>query len=200
MWEELADVLLDIEITLNNRPLSYIEDDLQNPILTPNSLMFIMFVSSNVLPEMESHRVDDRDLRKRAKFLKRCKDAVWKRWTNEYVQGLRERHIMLKGKTLSLSVGDVVIIKSDERNRGEWPLGIVEQLYQGKDGVVRAVKLRAGKSFVERPVQHLYPLELSCDKQANQKTMELNVEATEFRLRRDAAVAARIRNQQLADD
>ena len=87
---------------------------------------------------------------------------------------------MLKGKPLSLSVGDVVIIKSDERNRGEWPLGIVEQLYQGKDGVVRALKLRAGKSFVERPVQHLYPLELS-DKQANQKTMELNVEATEFR-------------------
>ena len=64
-----------------------------------------MLVSSNVLPEMESHRVDDRDLRKRAKFLKRCKDAVWKRWTNEYVRGLRERHIMLKGKPLSLSVG-----------------------------------------------------------------------------------------------
>jgi hypothetical protein len=35
-WE---DVLLDIEITLNNRPLSYIEDDLENPVLTPNSLM-----------------------------------------------------------------------------------------------------------------------------------------------------------------
>ena len=81
----------------------------------------------------------------------------------------------------------MVIIKSDERNRGEWPLGIVEQLYQGKDGVVRAVKLRAGKSFMERPVQHLYPLELSCDKQANQKTTELNVEATEFRPRRDAS-------------
>ena len=59
-WEELADVLLDIEITLTNRPLSYIEDDLENPVLTPNSLMFI---SSNVLPEMETHHVDNRDLR-----------------------------------------------------------------------------------------------------------------------------------------
>ena len=116
-----------------------------------------------VVPEMESHRVEDGDLRKRAKFLMRCKDAVWKTWTNEYVRGLRERHIMLKGKPFVLSVGDVVIIKSDERNRGEWPLGIVETLYEGKDGVVRAVRLRAGKSFMERPVQHLYPLELSCD-------------------------------------
>ena len=79
-----------------------------------------MFILSNVLPEMETHHVDNRDLRKRAKFLKRCKEAVWKRWTNEYVRGLRERHIMLKGKPSTLSVGDVVIIKSDERNRGEW--------------------------------------------------------------------------------
>ena len=200
-WEELTDVLLDIEIILNNRPLSYIEDDLQHPILTPNSLMF---VSSNVLPEMQSHRVENGDLRKRAKFLKRCKDAVWKRWKNEYVRGLRERHIMLKGKPFVLSVGDVVIIKSDERNRGEWPLGIVETLCEGKDGVVRAVRLRAGKSFMERPVQHLYPLELSCDIGNSQETKttaetELNPEATEFRPRRDAAVAARIRNQLIAE-
>ena len=60
------------------------------------------------------------DLRKQAKFLKRCKDAVWKRWINEYVPDLRERQIMLKGKPLSLSAGDVYIIKSDEINRGEW--------------------------------------------------------------------------------
>ena len=198
-WEELEDVLLDIEITLNNRPLSYVEDDLQNPVLTPNSLMF---VSSNVLPEMETHHVEDSDLRKRAKFLERCKHAVWKRWTNEYVRGLRERHVMMKGKPFTLAVGDVVIIKSDQRNRGEWPLGIVEQLYEGKDGVVRAVKLRAGKSFMERPVQHLFPLELSCDRGGGQptKSTELNVDAAEFRPTRDAAVAARLRNQMINDD
>ena len=109
---------------------------------------------------------------------------------------------MLKGKPLTLSVGDVVIINSDERNRGEWPLGIVEQLYEGKDGIVRAVKLRAGKKFMERPIQHLYPLELSCDIRSNQETettAELNADATEFRPRRDAAVAARIRNQQIGE-
>ncbi len=101
-------------------------------------------------------------------------------------------------------MGDVVIIKSDERNRGEWPLGIVETLYERKDGVVRAVRSRAGKSFMERPVQHLYPLELSCDNGNSQETKttadtELNPEATEFRPRRDAAVAARIRNQLIAE-
>ena len=30
-WKELQEVLLDVEITLNNRPSSYVEDDVQMP-------------------------------------------------------------------------------------------------------------------------------------------------------------------------
>ena len=37
-WAELREVLLDVEVALNNRPLSYVEDDVQLPIMTPNSL------------------------------------------------------------------------------------------------------------------------------------------------------------------
>ena len=38
-WSELEDVLLDVEINMNNRPLTYIEEDIQRPILTPNSMI-----------------------------------------------------------------------------------------------------------------------------------------------------------------
>ena len=38
-WAELEEVLLDIEIILNNRPLTYIEKEINYPILTPNSLI-----------------------------------------------------------------------------------------------------------------------------------------------------------------
>ena len=37
-WAELQEVLLDVEVTLNNRLLSYVEYDV--PIMTPNSLLF----------------------------------------------------------------------------------------------------------------------------------------------------------------
>ena len=40
-FNELKEVILDVEVALNGRPLSYVEEDLQLPILTPNSLMFI---------------------------------------------------------------------------------------------------------------------------------------------------------------
>ena len=39
-WRELQDVLLDVEVALNNRPLSYVEEDVQLPVLTPNMLQF----------------------------------------------------------------------------------------------------------------------------------------------------------------
>ena len=48
-WAELCEVALDLEIALNNRPLCYLEDDVQLPVLTPNPLLFLR---SNQLPEL----------------------------------------------------------------------------------------------------------------------------------------------------
>jgi hypothetical protein len=39
--EELQDVVLDVEVALNDRPLSYLEDDVELPVLTPNSMLNI---------------------------------------------------------------------------------------------------------------------------------------------------------------
>ena len=161
-WDELSEVLLDVEIVLNNRPLSYAEDDIQLSTLTPNTLLFI---KSNLLPELQPYHLKEKDLRKRAKFLQRSKDAIWRRWSSEYLRTLRERHHLKHGNSKDpLSVGDVVILKSEERNRNHWPFGIIEKLIVGRDGVVRAAKVRTRKTVLERAIQHLYPLELSCDR------------------------------------
>ena len=188
-WDELCEVVLGIEVSLNHRPLSHVEDDQQFSTLTPNSLLFL---SANILPKLKPHRLEDRDLRKRAKFLKATKDTMWRRWTTEYFRALSRRH-QLKHNTKpnSLSIGDVVIIKSNKRIRNQWPMGVIEELFSGRDGIVRAAKLRAGRGFKERPIQHLYPLELSCDRYPTPcNDTPLNPTAVEFRPRRDAVVAA----------
>ena len=74
-WTELCKVVLEVETQLNQRPLSYVEDDVQLPLLTPASFLF---QKSNHLPEREPWREEDVDLRKRAKYLKTCKDTLWK--------------------------------------------------------------------------------------------------------------------------
>ena len=82
---ELSEVVLEVETQLNRRPLSYVEDDVQLPVLTSASFLF---QRANRLPELEPWREENRDLRKRAKHLKSCKDALWKRWTREYLAAL----------------------------------------------------------------------------------------------------------------
>ena len=197
-WTELCEVVLEVETQLNRRPLSYVEEDVQLPLLTPASFLF---QKSNRLPEREPWREEDVDLRKRAKYLKTCKDALWKRWSREYLVALREQHnLKHEGHATPLSKGDVVIIKDDDRNRNKWKLGIIEELIAGRDGIVRVAKLRTGKATLERAIQQLYPLELKCDRAAVESSVQLNPGAPAFRPRRDAAVAANLRIQDIATE
>ncbi|CAB4045124.1 Hypothetical predicted protein, partial [Paramuricea clavata] len=151
--------LLDVEM----------EDDIQMPLITPESMMR---PQSNLLPELEPHLEETVPLRKRAKYIKKCKDTMWKRWTHEYLRGLRERHNLKHSRSSgTVEKGEVVIIKGDEKDSNQWKLGIVEKVLPGKDGIVRA-----GRNQLER---HLYPLELSCDIERNTKT-KLNPEIPAF--------------------
>ena len=43
--------------------------------------------------------------------------------------------------------------------------GVVQKIFPGKDGVVHAVRIKMGKAVLERQIQDLYPMELSCDKE-----------------------------------
>ncbi|KAK3723358.1 hypothetical protein QZH41_002824 [Actinostola sp. cb2023] len=88
-------------------------------------------------------------------------------------------------KTPVLARGDVVIIKGEEKDRNQWKLGIIEELIIGRDGILRGAKLRAGRGVLERPVQRLYPLELSCDRGPPEAAQRLNADAPAFRPQRD---------------
>ena len=196
-WSELSEVLLDVETQVNRRPLSYVEDDVELPILTPATFLY---QRTNQLPEEETWRIPDRDIRRRAKYLRTCKDKMWSRWQREYLTALRERHNLRHAVTkFQPKKGDVVIVKTDSKNRGTWPLAVVNEVYPGSDGVIRAVQLKTTKSMLERPVQHLYPLELECDLSTPVADPRLNPQAQDFRPKRDAATAARVRMRQVAD-
>eukprot|EP00794_Sanderia_malayensis_P020705 gene20705-biopygen17091 len=152
-YKELQDAILEIQRVHNNRPLTYCEDDIELPTLTPNILIF---GKSNYLPLENPSDIDDKVLRKQARYLRKCKDALWKRWQGEYFRALQERHnVMHKVTQRKLEIGDVVTIKEDKKNRSQWKIGIVELLIPGRDGIVRALKSRAGKSHLERPIQFL---------------------------------------------
>ncbi|GBM44894.1 hypothetical protein AVEN_210702-1 [Araneus ventricosus] len=60
-----------------------------------------------------------------------------------------------------ISPGEIVIVESKNPNRMNWPLAQVIELFPGKDGVERVAKLRLASGEIIRPLQRIYPLELS---------------------------------------
>ena len=49
------------------------------------------------------------------------------------------------------------MIKGEEKNRRHWKIGIVNDLYLGKDSIIQVVQLHIGKKLTDRPIQLLYP-------------------------------------------
>ena len=200
--KQFEEIVLDIQVTLNNQPLMYVEEDIQMSVLIPNTLPYGQpllvpkkYIYDNV-PEMKA----------RQRYINKCKDAAWARWTKEYLNTLRERRNMLhQAKEMQISLGDIVLIKSDEKYRGKWNIGMVDNLYKGKDGVIRAVGLRTSELYIERQILYLYPLELHCDVEneplsMNTNASTLDANAKEYRPRRRAAAIAEIRIKDINDD
>ena len=76
-WAELEEILLNIETIHNNSPLTYIEEESNYPILITISLILGRDVN---FPEAAPHECKSEAMKKRYKYIKRCKEALWKRW------------------------------------------------------------------------------------------------------------------------
>ena len=130
--EELQRVLVEVEATLNARPLTFVStEDLEEP-LTPFHLMCgrrLCFLPDHC-EETDISQVNVEDLRGRAACLETLKDYFWRRWRNGCLLELRNSHPIRTNLTQGalVGVGDMVIIHEDGLQRGLWKLGRVERL------------------------------------------------------------------------
>ena len=110
-------VVKNIETMFNNRPIQYVEDELEPRVLTP--IRIIHGRDVYLLQELE----DSDTPSKMEKRIKAAKELMWKRWQTEYGQVLRERHDVTKTNPFHLETGEVVLVVADSKNRHEWHLG-----------------------------------------------------------------------------
>ena len=81
-WAELEEVLLNIKMILNNRSLTYIEEEINYSILTLNTLILLNF------PDAAPHESESETMKKWHKYIKRCREYLCKRWKHEYLVAL----------------------------------------------------------------------------------------------------------------
>lgn len=171
-FDELLTVLVEIEGTLNSRPLTYEYDEVEHEVLTPSHLIFGRRIISMPDEIAEEPEENESSCSERFRYLTVKLTHFWKRWRNEYLVNLREFHRVNQGREVrQIQTGDVVTVFEENKKRGEWKMAVVESLIKGKDNVVRGANVRVvakGKPVrISRPVQKLYPIEVKCAIQGN---------------------------------
>ncbi|CAK1598326.1 unnamed protein product [Parnassius mnemosyne] len=159
-FEELTTVFCKVEAILNSRPLCPLPAS-DNPdefnVLTAGH--FLIGKGLTAVPE---YNVEDITINRlsRWQYIQKCSQMFWRRWSHEYLNTLQQKAKWHSDRS-NIKIGDLVIIKTDNVPPCNWPLGRIEALHPGPDGIVRCVTLRTQKSTLQRPVNKLSPLPYS---------------------------------------
>jgi hypothetical protein len=149
-------VLGAVETVLNDRPLTYISED-QDDLIPLTSYMFLHQQVQSSFPE--AAEIDFQGVQRAVKVLGKLREELRERFRREYLSQLIHRG---KAKDCKkLLVGDIVLVGADQKKRLLWPMGRIVELLPGADGKVRVAKVQVKDSVLVRPLQRLYPMEIS---------------------------------------
>lgn len=154
-YEELSTLLCTIEAILNSRPLVEMSEDPGDlEVLTPGH-----FLIGEQLLAVPEYNWSETNITRLSRFqkLQKLYQNVWARWHLEYLSTLQSRNKWYD-KSVNLKENDLVLIKDENVQPLHWKLGRVLELYKGKDGIVRSVKLRTQSGHLVRPAVKLCKL------------------------------------------
>ena len=175
---ELLTVVKCAEGLLNSRPLTYISDDPDGTIITPNHMLFGMAGGAVCphVPEALQNIPKDRWI-----YLQTIVQHFWKKWLSELIPMLHGRP---KWRELCDNVkeNDIVVFLDKQNPRGLWPLARVKKVYPGRDGHVRSLdvelpqtvregrELKVIKTVYNRGIRHVCPTGLFSENDINMQT------------------------------
>ncbi|UYV75643.1 hypothetical protein LAZ67_13000834 [Cordylochernes scorpioides] len=157
-YVQLETALCEVESIINNRALSYISEDDQD-LIPSTPQMFLQTNANKEFPELEKIRVNS--FTRKYKILSKLNEELKQRFRKEYLRVLMQRAENKRERCIK--EGDLVLIGQDNTKRILWPVGKIIKLYLGKDGVNRVARVKTSTGEWLRPVQRLFPLEISSE-------------------------------------
>ena len=116
-YEEMETVLIEIEMVINCRPLTYLYEEVEKA-LTPLHLVIGRRLMSKFM-KCDAAKIDysSEHLNNRYKYLQSIIEHYWKRFSKEYLLELHEHHFYNHKRNYDefckLLVGNIVLIKGD---------------------------------------------------------------------------------------
>ncbi|XP_077270667.1 uncharacterized protein LOC143901909 [Temnothorax americanus] len=157
-FEEMQTVLCEIEAILNSRPITPLSSD-------PNDMNYLSpghFLVGAPLNSFPTSDLNDINVNKllRWQIIEQMRQDFWRRWSQEYLNTLQQRNKWQTSKGQQLETGQLVIIKQQATAPLQWPIGRVQEIHIGSDGVARSATVKTNKGSYVRPLTKLAILPL----------------------------------------
>ncbi|GFQ65433.1 integrase catalytic domain-containing protein, partial [Trichonephila clavata] len=165
MFEELSTILSEVEVIVNHRPLTYVENDPGEPEpLTPAHFLELGYGDSKY-PIHFIELIDATTAResypKRKTYRTLLLKQLWRRWKEQYLLRLKTvNHFKTPSVHKNLKLNDIVLVEGNVKSKLLWELGIIKEIFIGRDNNVRSCLVKTSKGLFKKPIQLLYPLEL----------------------------------------
>ncbi|XP_055714973.1 uncharacterized protein LOC129809183 [Phlebotomus papatasi] len=148
-YEEMCTVLCQVEAVLNSRPIIPVSSSVDDPpYITPGH--FLLGAPPAQLPDPTLYHLPINHL-DRWQLCQKLQQDFTKRWKKEYLHALQIRSKWSKEYS-NLEVGDVVLFMEDQMPSTQWPMGIITQVFPGKDGKTRVINVKTTRGVFKRPV------------------------------------------------
>ncbi|KAL3981809.1 hypothetical protein ACH3XW_44595 [Acanthocheilonema viteae] len=160
------------------RPLTYDDSIILRPIdfILPNASLFIPNGNNDNEDEFTLHKptTQERLLKHWSSTLETL-NVFWEIWKDQYLNSLKDRHQLEHKSPRNVAkrepIGKVVLSDEHHAPRGTWKSARIKKLNVANDGYVRSPQTEtpSGK-LLSRPVNMLYPFEVSPEEQSIQGT------------------------------
>lgn len=154
-YEELLTLVVQIEGILNSRPISSISTDPNDPSpLKPAH--FLVGGPLTAPPEPSLLELPENTLSRWQK-VSQMTQHFWKRFSVEYLHGLQVRE-KWKSTKPDLKINDIVLVADEKLPSTQWMLGIVIELFEGKDKHSRVALIKTKAGNFKRSISKLSKL------------------------------------------
>ena len=142
--------------------------DSQDIPLTPSQLIRghnIDLLPTLRTPATDRDEIDTNRLRNQYVVLSNTLRTFQRRWRDEYLTSLREKHrnACANQNSYELIPGELVLLKIPELLRDDWPLGKVIKVSKDTNEVIRSLEVSVRGEIYRRSEEFIVPLELSCE-------------------------------------
>lgn len=161
---EFQTVLCQAKDVVNSRPLSYVCSDISQPV-TPNNFLRLRSINTDNQLEVTIDKIPitAQHLVAGWKNVNNFREFFWTQFRSLYLLNLRQFQNRFykqdKGSVRRpLTLNEIVLIHDASTPRGNWRRGKITKIDNRQ---ALATVLLPNRTFVERSIRHLYPLELN---------------------------------------